>query len=67
MLKDPNIDINDIVMMKKPHPCGANEWKVLRVGADFKIECQNCGHIVMLPRTKFERAVKKLLSKGGET
>ena len=67
MLKDPNIDINDIVMMKKPHPCGANEWKVLRVGADFKIECQNCGHIVMLPRTNFERSVKKLLSKGGET
>ena len=64
MIKDQDIDVNDIVMMKNPHPCGANEWKVLRVGADFKIECQKCGHLVMLPRTKFERSVKKLISKG---
>ena len=62
-----DVSVGDKMKMKKPHPCGANEWKVLRVGADFKIECQNCGHIVMLPRTKFERSVKKLLSKGGET
>ncbi|WP_105957238.1 DUF951 domain-containing protein [Apilactobacillus quenuiae] len=55
--------LNDIVKMKKQHPCGANEWKIIRMGADIKIECQNCGHVVMLSRREFEKKMKKVLKK----
>lgn len=56
-------DLNDIVEMKKAHPCGTNRWKIIRMGMDIKIECTGCGHIVMLPRRKFERKMKKILEK----
>ena len=56
-------DSNDIVEMKKPHPCGANRWKIIRMGMDIKIECLNCNHVVMLPRREFERKLKKILEK----
>lgn len=49
---------------KKPHPCGANRFDVLRVGMDFKIKCQGCGHEIMLPRAKIERNIKKVLRTG---
>ena len=55
--------VGDVVMMKKPHPCGCHEWEVLRVGADFRIKCQKCGHMVMVTRVKFEKSVKKLVSR----
>ena len=58
-----NFDIGDVVIMKKGHPCGGNEWEVMRVGADFRIKCLTCGHILMLPRVKFEKAFKKFKSK----
>ena len=54
----------DIQVMKKPHPCGANRFDVLRVGMDFKIKCQGCGHEIMLPRVKIERNIKKVLRAG---
>ncbi|MBM6967724.1 DUF951 domain-containing protein [Pseudoramibacter alactolyticus] len=53
--------LGDIVMMKKQHPCGTNAWEIIRMGADIKIRCTGCGHIVMLPRQKFERMLKKIL------
>ena len=56
--------IGDIVKMKKPHPCGCFDWKVLRIGMDFRIECLGCNHSVMLPRAKFVKNVKKVLSTG---
>ena len=52
--------IGDIVQMKKKHPCGSSEWQIFRMGADFRIVCRGCGHSVMLPRTKFEKSVKKI-------
>lgn len=55
--------LNDIVEMKKPHPCGTNKWKIIRLGMDIKIECEGCGHLVMLPRREFERKMKKVLVK----
>lgn len=58
-------DKGDIVMMKKPHPCGTNRWLITRVGADIKIECQGCGHIVMLTRQKFDKGLKKVLENAG--
>ena len=56
----------DIVMMKKAHPCGTNRWKITRVGADIKIECQGCGHIVMMTRQKFDKGLKKVIEKADQ-
>lgn len=53
--------LGDTVRMKKPHPCGANQWSVIRVGMDVKIRCGNCGRIVMLSREKFEAGCKQVL------
>lgn len=58
-----NYSIGDVVQMKKSHPCGTNEWEILRVGADFKLRCKNCQHIIMIPREKFEKNLKKILLK----
>ncbi|MBR6400258.1 MAG: DUF951 domain-containing protein [Firmicutes bacterium] len=56
-----DFNIGDIVKMKKAHPCGSDEWEILRVGADFRIKCRGCGHLVMLPRVKLEKNVKKVV------
>lgn len=53
--------LGDIVEMKKGHPCGNNQWEIIRLGADIKIKCTKCGRIVMLPRNKFEKDVKKII------
>ena len=54
--------LGSIVMMKKGHPCGGNEWKIVRIGADIKIECLSCGRVVMLPRVDFNKKIKKVIS-----
>lgn len=54
--------LDDVVQMKKKHPCGSDRWVVMRVGADFRIKCTGCGRVVMLPRTKFEKSVKTIVS-----
>ena len=54
-------DLNDIVEMKKQHPCGSKEFEVIRLGADIKIECVGCGRIVMIPRLKFQKDAKKVV------
>ena len=56
-----DVQVGDVIQTKKPHPCGANRFDVLRVGMDFKIRCQGCGHEIMLPRAKIERNIKKVL------
>jgi len=56
--------IGDIVKMKKPHPCGSDQWEITRTGMDIGIRCLKCGRQVLLPRPKFEKAVKKLTSPG---
>lgn len=50
-----------IVMMKKPHPCGSVTWRILRVGADFRIECTQCKRSIMLSREDFTKRVKKII------
>ena len=55
-----NINIGDILTMKKLHPCGSKDWEVLRIGADFRLKCVGCGRLVMLPRIKAEKAIKKI-------
>ena len=59
-------DLKDRVMMKKPHACGGNDWTIIRVGADVKIRCNQCGRIVMLDRAEFVRMAKKLLPVEGK-
>ncbi len=49
----------DTVITKKPHACGCKTWKVVRVGADYKIQCTSCGRVVLLESEKFHKAVKK--------
>jgi len=53
-----DIQIGDIIKMKKPHPCGSHEWEVLRVGMDFRLKCMGCGHQVMLPRRMAEKNIR---------
>ena len=59
-----DIHVGDVLKMKKNHPCGSGEWTVLRVGMDFKMRCQGCGHDVMLPRSKAEKNIKKVFRDG---
>ncbi|WP_461207320.1 DUF951 domain-containing protein [Clostridium sp. DL1XJH146] len=53
--------LGDIVEMKKVHPCGSKEWEIIRLGADIKVKCNGCGRIVMIPRSKFDKRVKKII------
>ena len=56
--------VGDVIRLKKPHPCGGYEWKILRIGADFRLECLTCGHTVMLPRSEVELRLKTVVSAG---
>jgi hypothetical protein len=53
--------LNDLVVMKKPHPCGTNEWKIIRMGADIRIKCMNCERSILMPRQEFDRKLKKVI------
>lgn len=55
--------INQLVFTKKNHVCGSNEWKVLRVGVDIKLECQGCKRVIMLSSFDLDKRVKPTLSK----
>lgn len=59
-------ELGDVVEMKKGHPCGSNEWEIIRLGADIKIKCVGCGRIVMIDRNKFNKDTKKVLRKNLE-
>ena len=61
-----DVQVGDILEMKKPHPCGEKRFLVLRVGMDFKIRCVGCGHEVMVPRIKIEKNIKSVV-RSGET
>mgnify|MGYP003553040225 FL=1 len=56
-----DINVGDILQLKKPHPCGSNLFEVTRIGADFKIVCKGCGHMVIQPRSKVEKSIKKII------
>lgn len=58
-----NIQVGDILEMKKPHPCKCKTFLVLRVGMDFKLQCENCKHQFMIPRSRAEKNIKKVISK----
>lgn len=58
-----DIHVGDVLELKKVHPCGSKNWRVLRVGMDFRLKCEGCGHELMLPRAKAEHSIKKIVLK----
>lgn len=59
--------LNDIVTMKKQHPCGNNEMQIIRMGMDIRIKCTKCKHSIMMPRPEFEKKFKKVIRSGEGT
>ena len=57
----PELKLDDIVRLRKPHPCGGYEWKVIRMGADIGLECLSCGRRILLPRRVLARRLKAIL------
>ena len=57
-----DIKVGDKIIMKKPHPCGDNRFTVLRIGMDFKLRCNGCGHEIMAPRVKIEKRIKSVVT-----
>ena len=58
-----DLRLHDIVELKKPHPCGSTQWEILRVGMDIRLRCRGCDHELMLPRSKAEKSIRKILAK----
>jgi hypothetical protein len=58
-----DIHINDVYQMRKSHPCGGDTWRVVRVGAEIGMRCTTCDRRVMLPRSTFERRIKRLIER----
>ena len=56
-----DVRVGDTLKMKKPHPCGSFEWRVLRSGMDFRLKCLGCGHEVLITRAKAEKGIKAIL------
>ena len=61
-----DVRVGDVLTMKKKHPCGSNEFEVLRSGMDFKLRCRGCGHEVMIARLKAEKNIRKIVHTGEE-
>ena len=59
----PDLELNDILRLKKPHPCGGYEWRVIRIGADIGLECLTCKRHVMLTRREVRNRLKKKILK----
>ncbi len=58
-----DLHLNDVVRLRKPHPCGGHEWRVVRLGADIGAICTTCGRRVLMPRARFEKQVKQIVSR----
>ena len=57
----PKISVGDRLELKKKHPCGNDRFSVVRSGMDFKLQCEKCGHVVLIPRLKAEKNIKKVI------
>ncbi len=60
-MENNKYELGSKVVMKKQHPCGTNEWEIVRVGADIKIKCLKCGRTVLIPRVEFNKKLKKVI------
>jgi hypothetical protein len=54
-------EVGQLVEMKKGHPCGANCWRIIRIGMDFRLKCLKCGRSILIPRSHFEKKVKNIV------
>ena len=61
MNSDIAVNVGDVMRMKKKHPCGGDRWRVLRVGADFRLQCLTCGRVVMISRVDATRRAVEIL------
>lgn len=59
----PDLQMNDILRLRKPHPCGSYEWTVVRLGADIGLECRKCKHRILLTRRDLARRLKTIVQK----
>lgn len=59
-----DIRVGDKLIMKKQHPCGAQAFSVMRIGMDFRLRCDGCGHEIMIPRVKAEKNLKQIIRAG---
>ncbi|MDQ6675122.1 MAG: DUF951 family protein [Chloroflexota bacterium] len=57
------VQVGDVVRLRKPHACGGTDWTVVRLGADIGLRCETCQHRILLPRSQFERRLKAFLSR----
>lgn len=55
------IYVGDSLKLKKQHPCGSDIWRVLRVGMDFRLQCEGCGHQIMIPRKQAEKSIRQII------
>ena len=62
----PALELGDVARLRKPHPCGGYEWKIVRMGADIGLECLTCGRRILLPRRTLARRLKTLLPQSGD-
>jgi hypothetical protein len=60
-----DVQVDDLVRLRKPHPCGSFEWRVVRIGADIGLKCQVCGRRVLMDRRTFKKRVKKVIRRSG--
>lgn len=58
--------VDDVVRLRKPHPCGSTDWVVVRVGADIGLRCLGCGRRILLPRHEFRRRLKTIVARSGK-
>ena len=58
--------LDDVVRLRKPHPCGSYDWTVVRIGADIGLRCHGCGHRVLLPRRTLEKRLKMFVTRGAD-
>lgn len=65
--KTPNppmkLYVGDVLELKKPHPCGANEWEIIQLGMDIRLRCRRCGRVVMVLRSRLERRIRRFLQR----
>jgi|LSQX01.1.fsa_nt_gb hypothetical protein len=61
------LKLGDRVRLRKPHPCGAQEWEVVRLGTDVKLKCVGCGHLVVIPRSKLTGSLREILPPEGRS
>jgi len=61
----PDLQMNDVLRLRKPHPCGNTDWVVVRLGADIGLKCLGCGRRLLLPRREVARRMKSYVNKAG--